>query len=428
MKRIRILTAGESHGRALVALVEGFPAGLEIDPGAIDADLRRRQSGFGRGARMEIEQDRVVILSGVRCGRTIGSPIALYIENRDWRPDGSDGVSDPASAQPITIPRPGHADLAGAVKYALSDMRDVAERASARETASRCAAGSIARIFLSHFGMTVGSHVLRIGPVEANRDLLGAAETLLDERGWSEIFLRAERSPVRCADPETTGQMMREIARARERGDTLGGVFETVVVGVPIGLGSYIHWDRRLDGLLAWALMSVNGVKGVQIGAGFDSASRPGSAVHDAIYPAQADAGSEASGPLRNRVGPRGEPSTAGRPRLPWERKTNRAGGLEGGVTNGCPVVVRAAMKPIATLMEPLDTVDVVTGRPAKAPPVRSDVCAVPAAAVVGESMMALILADAFLEKFGADTMGEIRRNYGAYLACLANWKGGVRA
>lgn len=412
----------------MVTVIEGFPAGLKIDPDFIDGELRRRQSGFGRGGRMEIEQDKSTIVSGVRDGLTIGSPIALYIENRDWRQEGSTYVSDPASATPMTTPRPGHADLAGAVKYALGDMRNVAERASARETAARCAAGAVAKIFLSQFGITIGSHVVRIGPIEAGRDLLYARETVLDEEGWKEIFRSAERSPVRCADPEAADKMMEEIASARHRGDTLGGVFEVVAVGVPVGLGSYIHWDRRLDGLLAWAIMSVNGVKGVEIGAAFDCAVRPGSAAHDEIYPARPATPGEPDNPAGERTGFDGKPDDEQRSRLPWARKTNRAGGLEGGVTNGCPVVVRAAMKPISTLMQPLNTVDVTTGRPAKARPVRSDVCAVPSAGVVAEAMMALVLADAFLEKFGADAMEEIRRNYRAYLRWLADWKGGVRA
>lgn len=427
MRRIRFLTAGESHGRALVAVVDGFPAGLKIDPDFIDGELRRRQSGFGRGGRMAIEQDKSTILSGVRDGLTIGSPISLYIENRDWRQEGSACVSDPASAAPMTTPRPGHADLPGAVKYALGDMRNVAERASARETAARCAAGAVAKTFLSQFGMTIGSHVVRIGPVEASRDLLFARETVLDEERWKDIFQSAEGSPVRCADPEAASKMMEEIASARHRGDTLGGVFEVVAVGVPVGLGSYIHWDRRLDGLLAWAIMSINGVKGVEIGAAFDCAERPGSAAHDEIYPAQIAASGEPDNPVKGNMAVDGGPDRY-RSWLPWARKTNRAGGLEGGVTNGCPVVVRAAMKPISTLMQPLNTVDVTTGRVAKARPVRSDVCAVPSAGVVAEAMMALVLADAFLEKFGGDAMEEIRRNYRAYLRWLADWKGGVPA
>lgn len=407
---LRLLTAGESHGPALTAIVEGMPAGLPVTLESVDLQLRRRQAGYGRGQRMRIEEDRAEILSGVRHGVTIGSPIAMVIENRDharWsramsvnRPS-EDSPGKAAKAwreRPVTAPRPGHADLAGALKFGFEDVRPVLERASARETAARVAAGALARQLLSSFGITVWGHVVAIGGV--------ACGSPREEEGadWAAIGLRAEESPVRCADPEAGRAMMEAIDRAREDGDTLGGVFEVAAVGVMPGLGSYTHWDRRLDARLAGAFVSIPGVKGVEIGAGFEGAARRGSDVHD---------------PIARGTVPLGQ--WAGRPGgIGLYRSSNRAGGIEGGVTTGQPVVLRAAMKPLSTLMRPLLTVDLRTGEPARAAIERSDVCAVPSAVVVGEAVLAWVLADALLEKFGHDAMDQIRAAVRAYQEELA--------
>ncbi|MDR7554912.1 MAG: chorismate synthase [Armatimonadota bacterium] len=367
---LRFLTAGESHGRALVATLEGLPAGVPVDADEINAQLARRQRGYGRGGRMQIEQDRVEIIAGVIRGETIGAPVALWIENRDWRPDEPD----------ITRPRPGHTDLVGALKYGFDDVRRVLERSSARETAARVAVGAVCRRFLAAFGVQILSHVTEIG---------GEVVRARPAR-WEEIAERAEASPVRCVDPEAERRMMAAIDAAGERGDTLGGVFEVVALGLPPGLGSYVHWDRRLDARLAAALMSINAIKGVEIGLGFEAARTPGSRAHDEIF----------YDPARG-----------------FYRQTNRSGGLEGGVTSGDPLVVRGAMKPLSTLRTPLRSVDLRTKEPVEAVVVRSDVCAVPAAGVIGEAMVAYVLADAFLEKFGGDAMGHVRRAYEAYMA-----------
>ncbi len=380
---LRFLTAGESHGQALVVILEGVPAGLALDLDRMTADLRRRQGGYGRGRRMAIESDRAEVLSGVRRGVTTGAPISLLIRNKDWvnwqrtmhtgpvLPEDATG----ANRAPVVRPRPGHADLAGVLKYDLDDIRDVLERASARETAARVAAGAVARQLLSRVGVEITSHVTGIGPV-----LLPDAEAVPVER----VRALPNDSPLRCVDPEVERRMVAAIDEARDAGDTLGGSFEVVATGVPVGLGSYTHWDRKLDGKLAQALMSIHAIKSVGIGLGVEAARRPGSAVHDEILP-----------------------SHAGRsPGI--HRPTNRAGGLEGGVTNGMEVRVTAGMKPIATLMKPLRSVDLTTLRDAPAAIERSDVCAVPAAAVVGEAMVALVLAGAVLERFGADTMSDI--------------------
>lgn len=387
---LRFLTAGESHGQALLAIIEGVPAGLAITAEYINEHLARRQRGYGRGGRMRIESDRVELLSGVRAGKTIGSPVGLLIRNRDW--ENWQRVMDPApgrrgrDVRAVFVPRPGHADLAGAAKFGLADMRDVLERASARETAARVAAGAVARRLLEEMGVGIFSHALSIGDVAA--DVAGLAARV--------IASRAERSDVRCADPRAAARMRAAIDDARERGDTLGGVFQVVAENVPPGLGSYTQWDRRLDGRLARALMSIPGVKGVEIGAGFAAAALTGSQVHDEIIRGSA------------------------RSRLPWRRASNRAGGLEGGVTNGEPVVIQAVMKPISTLMKPLRSLDIRTGRAAKAHVERSDVCAVPAAAVVGEAVVALELASAALEKFGGDSVGEFMRNHEGYMRQVA--------
>lgn len=379
---LRFLTAGESHGPALVVIVEGLPAGLDVDVDAIDEDLRRRQGGYGRGQRMKIERDRVEILSGLRFGRTLGSPLSMVIRNRDWAnwqrtmAVGREPVEGATGAQrgPVTRPRPGHADLAGAAKYGAEDLRDVLERASARETAARVAAGAVARQVLARIGVAIVSHVTRIGEIALPPD---RAVTL------DEVRSLPVESPLRCVDSAVEARMVAAIDAARDAGDTLGGAFEVIASGVPPGLGSYVHWDRRLDGRLAQALMSIPAIKAVGLGAGPDVASRPGSRAHDEILPA-AQLGST---PLNVR------------------RPTNRAGGLEGGVTNGEDLRVTAFMKPIATLMQPLRSVDLRTGDEAPAAIERSDVCAVPAAAVIGEAMVALVLADALLERFGGDTM-----------------------
>jgi chorismate synthase len=392
---LRFLTAGESHGQALVVVLEGMPAGLPLDVEQIARELHRRQGGYGRGRRMQIESDRAEVLSGVRHGETLGSPIALLIRNKDWEnwrqtmsvePETGDdrgGTRRP----PVTRPRPGHADLAGAVKYDRTDIRDVLERASARETAARVAAGSVARQLLQHFHIETVNHVIAINGV-------GLADPLAVT--FEQARAISPDSALRCADPGVERQMIDEIDAAREAGDTAGGAFEVIVRGVPAGLGSYVHWDRKLDGRLGQALMSIPAIKGVGIGLGPIVAALPGSRVHDEILP---------------DLGPATRPSGLG-----LLRPTNNAGGLEGGVTNGEDLRVTGYMKPIATLMKPLRSVDLPTMTEAPATVERSDVCAVPAAAVVAEAMVALVVADAFLEKFGGDSIGEIDRNFARYL------------
>jgi chorismate synthase len=383
---VRFLTAGESHGRALVVILEGIPAGLTIDGDGIARDLRRRQGGYGRGRRMEIESDRAEILSGVRAGETIGGPIAMMIQNRDW-PNWEHTMRVEAEAQPdargtrrqaVTRPRPGHADLAGLAKYGRSDVRDVLERASARETTARVAAGAIARQLLARAGITITSHVFTIGGASVP-DPVGIS--------YAQAAALADDAPVRCVDGEIERRMIEEIDHARAAGDTLGGAFEVIATGMPIGLGSYAQWDRKLDGRLAQALMSIPAIKAVGIGLGPEAASRPGSKVHDEIVR---------------------EPSA---PRVTGlARPTNNAGGLEGGVTNGEDLRVSAWMKPISTLMKPLRSVDLTTMAESPAAIERSDVCAVPAAAVVGEAMVALVLADALVERYGGDAMADLER------------------
>jgi chorismate synthase len=385
----RFLTAGESHGEALVAVIDGVPAGLPLAEGAINEDLARRQKGYGRGGRMKIERDQVRILAGVRWGVTLGSPITLEIANRDWENwKATMSVAPPepgAAARQVTRPRPGHADLAGAMKYGHKDIRNVLERSSARETTARVAVAGVAKRLLGEFGIQILSHVVEIGGVRVGElDL-----------PWEEIRRRAEASEVRCAAPEAEARMIAAIDGARDKGDTLGGIFEVVALGCPVGLGSYVQWDRRLDGRLAQAFCSIQAIKGAEIGLGFEAARRPGSQVHDEIL-FDRDSG--------------------------FNRASNNAGGLEGGVTNGQPVVVRAAMKPLSTLRSPLRSVDVTTKEAVEAVFERSDVCAVPAAGIVGEAMMAIVLAHAFLEKFGGDGLEEIRRNYQSYQESLKSW------
>jgi chorismate synthase len=390
---LRFLTAGESHGRGLVVIVDGLPAGLPIDLDRLTHALRRRQGGYGRGRRMAIESDTAVVQSGVRRGRTTGAPVALLIENRDWvnwqrtmhtGPEAPDGASG-ANRAPVVRPRPGHADLAGALKFEHDDVRDVLERASARETAARVAAGALAHQLLEAVGAALTSHVAAIGEIGLPADRLVSFE---------EAAALPADGPLRCVDPALEARMIARIDAAKEAGDTLGGTFEVIVRGLPPGLGSYTQWDRKLDGRLAQAVMSIPAIKGVGIGLGADSAARPGSRVHDEILP-----------------GPDGSLPT---------RPTNRAGGLEGGVTNGEDVRVVGHMKPIATLMQPLRSIDLTTLDDAPAAIERSDVCAVPAAAVVGEAMVALILADALLDRFGGDALALIQRHMAATAEAMA--------
>ncbi|UCG83663.1 MAG: chorismate synthase [Dehalococcoidia bacterium] len=373
----RFLTAGESHGRGLVAVVEGVPAGLALDEDYIASDLARRQGGYGRGARMEIEHDRAEIISGVRHGLTIGSPISLLIWNRDWENWKQEMSVSPVErdVEPVTRLRPGHADLSGAVKYSLNDVRSILERASARETASRVAVGAVARKLLTEFDIEIHSHTICIG---------GRWSEKVEPIDWDKV----ERSPLRCADSGAEKDMRRAIDEAREAGDSVGGVFEVIASGVPIGLGSHVHWDRKLDCSIARAIMSINAIKGVEIGAGFAVADLRGSQVHDVI-----------------------EVSKEGQ----WQHITNRAGGIEGGISNGEPIIVRAVVKPIPTMSKPLPSADLQTGQTVEAHVERSDVCVVPAAGVIGEAALAAVLAEALLEKFGGDHISETLRNYRSY-------------
>ena len=395
LNRLSFHTAGESHGRGLVAVLEGVPAGMPLDSAAdIDPDLRRRMGGYGRGRRMLIESDRAEVISGIRLGETLGSPISMLIRNRDWKNwttamahEPPDPEENPKALRPVYLPRPGHADLAGVLKYDRRDARDILERASARETAARVACGAVARTLLREVGATVGSHVTSIGDVEAR-----PPDELPDD-----LNAASDPSPLRALDPEAEGEMIEAIDAAREAGDTLGGCFEVVVRGLPVGLGSHVSWDTKLDGRLAQAVMSVHAIKGVEIGPAFISAARPGSRVHDAI--------------LRDE-----DERRAGG----FARSRNRAGGLEGGITTGQPLVVRGAMKPISTLLRNrLPSVDLRDGTTKHATVERSDVCAVPAAAVVAEAMVALVAADALLEKFGGDSLAELRRNLDSYVEHL---------
>jgi chorismate synthase len=379
---IRFLTAGESHGRGLVCIIEGVPANLELSSEYINRELERRQRGYGRGGRMKIEKDRVQILSGVRFGKTLGGPIALFIENKDWENWKEKMAVEgerPETAVPFTRPRPGHADLAGGIKYNQRDLRNILERASARETACRVALGAVCKRFLEELGVFVGSYVVSIGPLCPP----------IEEQDLVKRHQLAEQSEVRFPDPSKDREFMELIDRAKEMGESLGGVFEVFAVGVPPGLGSHVHWDRKLDGRIAQAMMSIQAIKGVEIGLGFEAAKRFGSEVHDEIG-------------YREGEG--------------YFRYSNNLGGLEGGITNGMPIIVRCAMKPIPTLTKPLRSVDVLTKEEVRAGKERTDVVAVPAASVVGESALALVLADAFLEKLGGDFMEEIKERYRIYL------------
>ena len=403
LRTLSFRTAGESHGPGLTAFMEGIPAGLSLEMARdVDPHLARRQQGYGRGRRMDIESDRAQVISGIRLGETLGSPISMLIWNRDWEnwttamsplPPAPD--ENPKALRAMYLPRPGHADLVGVLKYDRRDTRDILERASARETAARVACGAVAVRLLAEFGIRVGSHVCSIGSVEAREPEVFPAD----------LNAAADGSPVRSLDDEAGERMMAEIDQAKEDGDTLGGVFEVVATGVPVGLGSHTSWDRKLDSRLAGAVMSIQAIKGVEIGLGFEGARRPGSRVHDPIH-RQDDLG-----------------RTGG-----FSRSSNGAGGLEGGVTTGEPIVVRGAMKPISTLMKHrLPSVDLRDGSAQEAATERSDVCAVPAAGIVGEAMVALVLADALLEKFGGDSLSELRRNFNGYLAYLSERGWGQR-
>lgn len=381
---LRFLTAGESHGKGLTGILEGIPAGLLLTVEDIDRELHRRQMGYGRGGRMKIEQDHAEIMSGVRWGKTIGSPISLFIENRDWK-NWQEGMSSESRYEgaipPVTRPRPGHADLSGALKYKHNDIRNILERSSARETAMRVALGAVAKSFLAEFGITIGSFVVRIGNVKSQHSALSTQQSELNK-----IFKKAETSPVRCPDEAASNKMIRLIDAAIKKGDSLGGIFEVVITGVPVGLGSHIQWDKKLDGRLAQALMGIQAIKGVEVGSGFEMAAGFGSEGMDEIF-------------YNSR-------------KSEFYRKTNNAGGIEGGMSNGMPIVLRAAMKPIPTLKRPLRSVDIITKKPIEAAYERSDTCAVPAAGVVGEAMVALIMADVLLEKFGGDSLSETKNNF----------------
>jgi chorismate synthase len=408
MPRLRFLAAGESHGKSLIGILEGIPSGLSISAEDIDRDLKRRQMGYGRGARMKIESDHAAILSGVRWGKTIGSPVTLSIENKDWKnwiKGMSPDVADKRSIPAVTRPRPGHADLAGAIKYDQHDLRDILERSSARETAARVALGAIAKRFLAEFGIRIGSYVIQIGTIKVQRtkDILQNLEKVLLCH-----FEKAERSPVRCPDKEISEKMVGLIDKMRQEGNSLGGIFQVFATGVPTGLGSYIQWDKRLDGRLAKALMSIQAIKGVEIGLGFEIAKHPGSQVMDEIFYKTESVRRKAGSNESQRFG--------------FYRKTNNAGGIEGGMANGMPIVMRAAMKPIPTLKRPLRSVDIMTKKPVEATYERSDTCAVPAAGVIGEAMVALTIADVFLEKFGGDSMAEAKCNYDSYVEYIKKW------
>lgn len=387
--KFHFTTAGESHGKALVAIVEGLPAGLEVSIDQINHELWRRQQGYGRGGRMKIEKDEVQVLSGIRHGRALGSPVALVIENRDFVHWTEIMSAEPIEVEPknprvVTRPRPGHADLAGGQKFGARDLRNILERSSARETTARVAAGAVAKQLIANFGIEIRSHVVKLGDVP---------ESPL-EKSWDDIAAIPVDSPLSCADSGVESRMLAAVDAAKEAGDTLGGIFEVVAKGVVVGLGSPYAWNEKLDGRIAQAFMSIHAVKAVEIGSGVDNAGRPGSDVHDEIF---------------------------------WKengfvRPTNRAGGLEGGITNGEELRVRGYLKPISTLKRPLRSVDIESKQPSDAAYERSDVTVVPAAGVIGESMLAIVLANSLREKFGGDSIDEMKRNFDAYLAQLANY------
>jgi len=380
---LRFLTAGESHGKALVVIVDGVPSGLPIKEDFINFQLARRQKGYGRGGRMKIEQDKVEILSGIRAGKTIGSPIAMKIDNRDWsnwQKIMDVSQEDEGQNKVVHQPRPGHTDLPGGIKYDHRDLRNILERSSARETAARVSAGAIARRLLEEFDIHIAGHLVNLGGIPVKADRPSAKK----------ILALTEESPLRCLDASIEALMIAKIDEARKKGDSLGGVFEVIVDGLPVGLGTHIQWDRKLDGRLAQSMMSIQAIKGVEIGMGFESADRFGSEVHDEIFYDKA--------------------------KKKFYRSHNNAGGIEGGITNGETLVIRAAMKPLSTLYTPLKSVNINTKEPFEAAVERTDITAVPAAAVIGENCVAFTLAEVFLEKFGGDSIREIRRNYEGYL------------
>lgn len=380
---LRFLTAGESHGKALLVILDGLPSGLPIKEEELNRELARRQKGYGRGGRMKIEQDKVEILSGIRGGKTLGSPVALRIENRDWanwQKIMDVAQDDAGQSKVVHHPRPGHADLPGGIKYDHRDLRNVLERASARETAARVAAGAITRKLLKEFDIEIVGHVVNLGGI-----LVG-----VDRPSRGEIAKRSETSELRCIDPDAEKRMIARIDEAKKNGDSLGGVLEVIVEGLPVGLGSHVQWDQKLDGRLAQSIMSIQAIKGVEVGMGFEAANHGGSEVHDEIF--------------------------YDKKTRHFYRRRNNAGGLEGGITNGEPLVLRAVMKPLSTLYRPLQSVNIVTKEPYEATVERTDTTAVPAAAVIAENCIAFTLAQAFLEKFGGDSMREIHRNYDGYL------------
>ncbi|TAN41659.1 MAG: chorismate synthase [Nitrospirae bacterium] len=389
--KLRFLTSGESHGKGLTGIIEGFPAGLELSSGDISRELKRRQAGYGRGGRMKIEQDKAELISGVRWGKTMGSPLTIFIENKDsknWQKGMSSLPEHENSIPAVTKPRPGHADLSGVMKYNQTDARNILERSSARETAMRVAVGAIAKRFLSEFEISIGSYVTSIGSADMPQN---------DEHAdLLELFQKAEGSSVRCPDEAASLKMISVIDEAVKNGDTVGGRFVVFAIGVPVGLGSHIQWDKRLDGIIAQALMSIQAIKAVEIGAGFKMAESFGSQVLDEIF--------------------------FDKDEKKFYRKTNHAGGIEGGMTNGMPITASAVMKPIPTLRKPLMSVDMASKEPFEAAYERSDACAVPAAAVVAEAMLAIIVADALLEKFGGDSLTETRRNFDSYAQQLRNF------
>jgi chorismate synthase len=385
----RFLTSGESHGKCLIGVIEGFPAGMAVDGEGVNFQLQRRQRGYGRGGRMQIERDKVEITSGVRDGLTMGGPVSFFIQNKDWAnwkiPMSSTAIPESANRRSVTQPRPGHADLAGALKFHTHDARNVLERASARETAARVAVGAFSSQLLSHFGIQIGSHVLEIGCESVSREFESASS--------EDIFKIDPNSQFRCLDPEAQQRMKTRIDKAADEGDTLGGIIEVVGAGIPVGLGSCSQWDRKLDGLIAQAMMSIHAVKAVEVGSGLESVRRPGSMAQDELF-YNAD-------------------------KRRFFRKTNYAGGLEGGLTNGSDLRIKVYLKPIPTLRKPLASVDMVTKEGIEAAYERSDTCVVPAAAVVSEAMLAIALSGAFLEKFGGDSLKEMEGNFENYQRLL---------
>lgn len=393
---IRFLTAGESHGKCLTIIVEGVPSGLSLSSQDMNIDLVRRQMGYGRGGRMKIESDRAELTAGVRAGITLGSPISVTIQNKDWEnwqdvmsSDIDSLDSERVLKRAVTQPRPGHADLAGGIKYNHSDLRNILERASARETASRVVAGVVAKRLLAELNIFITSFVIQIGEHFSNTEI----QKISSKDGFVEFQNKIDNSPVRCLDSKAEKCMIKAIDSAKETGDSIGGIFQVVVFNLPIGLGSHVHWDRKLDARLAYAVMSIPAVKGVEVGLGFETAKRKGSQVHDEIY-------------YDSEIG--------------FYHKSNNAGGLEGGISNGEPIIIKAVMKPIPTLMTPLKSVDFATKEPFLATKERSDVCAVPAAGIVGEAMVAIEIANAVMEKFGGDSITELKRNFESYKEYVA--------